>query len=223
MKFINQQIINKEERDKELDNFREIISDFNVSEKKEDIITTKGNIQFQITTSDNQKNNTNKNTSTIDLGDCEKILKEVYDIDKSLPLIIFKIDYFSPDSLIPIIGYEIYHPLNKSKLDLKYCEDILIKLNIPVNIDESKLFKYDPNSEFYNDNCFSYTTENGTDIILNDRKQEFSDNNLSLCENNCNYNGYNKDSKQSSCDCEVKNKIDSITSISNSLLICIII
>ena len=121
---------------------------------------------YQLTTSDNQKNNSNKNISTVDLGDCEKILKEKYEIDPSLPLIIFKIDYFSPDTLIPIIGYEIYHPLNKTKLDLTYCEDILIKLNIPVKIDENKLFKYDPNSEFYTDNCFPYTSENGTDIIL---------------------------------------------------------
>ena len=46
-----------------------------------------------MTTSDNQKNNSNKNISTIDLGDCEDKLKTVYGIDQSLPLIIFKIDY----------------------------------------------------------------------------------------------------------------------------------
>ena len=131
-----------------------------------------------MTTSDNQKNNINQNISTIDLGYCEKKLKNIYKIDQSIPLIIFKIDYFSPDSLIPIIRYEIYHPFNKTKLDLKYCKDILIKLNIPVNIDQKNLFKYDPNSEFYNDNCFTYTTEDGIDIILNDRKQEYSDKRL---------------------------------------------
>ena len=207
--------IMKDERDEEIENFRGMISDFNVSDNKEDIISTKGNVQFQMTTSDNQKNNSNKNMSTVDLGDCENELKRVYDIDKSLPLIIFKIDYFSPDSLIPIIGYEIYHPINKTKLDLKYCQDILIKLNIPVSIDEDNLFKYDPNSEFYNDNCFSYTTENGTDIILNDRKQEFSDNKFSLCENNCNYTGYDEGSKQSSCDCNIKNKMDTISELLN--------
>ena len=166
-----------------------------------------------MTTTENQKNNSNKNVSTIDLGDCEQKLKRAYDIDQSLPLIIFKIDYFSPDSLIPIIGYEIYHPITKEKLDLSHCKDILIKLNIPVNIDESKLYKYDPNSEFYTDNCFSYTSENGTDLILNDRKQEYSNNNLALCEGNCNYTGYDKDNKQSSCNCNVKNKMDLISEI----------
>ena len=103
--------------------------------------------------------------------------------------------------------------MSKTKLDLKYCEEILIKLNIPVSIDETKLFKYDPNSGFYTDNCFPYTTENGTDIILNDRKQEFVDNNLSLCEYNCNYTGYDEDIKKSSCDCFIKNKMELISDI----------
>ena len=209
-KYINE---SKDERDEYIENYRNFISDFNISENKEDKVEIKGDVIFQITTSDNQKNSSNKNVSTLDLGDCEKKLKDIYGIPQSMPLLIFKIDYFSPDTLIPIIGYEIYHPLNKTKLDLIYCEDILIKLNIPVSIDESKLFKYDPNSEFYNDNCFSYTTEEGTDIILNDRRQEFSTNNLSLCESNCNYTGYNENNKQSSCDCNVKNKMDLISEI----------
>ena len=202
----------EDERDIQIEKFREKIFDFNVSDDKE-IVETIGNVQYQMTTSEFQKNNTNKNISTINLGDCETKLKKEYKIEPSLPLIIFKIDYFSPDTSIPIIGYEIYHPITKDKLNLTICEDILIQLNIPVNIDENNLFKYDPNSDFYNDNCFTYTTENGTDIILNDRKQEFTDNNLSLCEKNCNYTGYNEQNKQSSCDCNIKNKMDLISEI----------
>ena len=201
----------EDERDKELARFRQSISDFDINSNQQDIINKTDNVQYQITTSN--KNNTNKNMSSIDLGDCEEKLKSVYDIDRSLPLIIFKIYYFSPDSLIPIIGYEIYHPITKEKLNLSHCEDILIKLNIPVNIDENNLFKYDPNSEFYKDNCFSYTTVNGTDIILTDRKQEFSENNLFLCENNCNYEGYDEENKQSTCNCNIKNKMDTISEI----------
>ena len=56
-----------------------------------------------MTTSYNQKNNTNKNISTLDLGDCERKLKNIYGIDPSLPLIIFKIDYYSSDTIIPIV------------------------------------------------------------------------------------------------------------------------
>ena len=185
----------------------------NASENKEDFVKKEDDVIYQITTSENQKNNSKNNISTLDLGDCEDTLRSIYNISKIYPLIILKIDYYSPDPLIPIIGYEIYHPLNKSKLDLKYCEEILIKLNIPVSIDENKLFKYDPNSDYYTDNCFSHTTENGTAIILNDRKKEFSDNKLSLCENNCYYIGYNINTKKSSCNCNVKNKLDLISEI----------
>ena len=68
--------------DEEIQKFKEIISDFNISNKNtSDIITKKENIQYQMTTTENQKNNTNKNISTLDLGDCETKLKTVYNID----------------------------------------------------------------------------------------------------------------------------------------------
>ena len=211
---INEEI---KKKDEEIVNFKEdIMKNENVLDnvtKGEDFIKEQEDMIFQVTTSENQKNNSNKNISSIDLKDCEDKLKEVYKISNSTPLIILKIDYYSKDTNIPIVGYEIYHPTNKSKLDLNYCKDILIKLNIPVNIDESNLFKYDPSSEYYTDNCYSYTTDDGTDIILSDRKKEFGKNNMSLCENNCNYTGYNSENKQSSCDCQVKNKIDLVSEI----------
>ena len=201
----------------EIEKYREMINDYNASENKDIVKKDKNkNIQYQLTTSENQKNSTNNNVSTIDLGTCEEKLKTEYNIDPSLPLIIFKIDYFPQDSLIPVIGYEIYHPITKEKLNLSLCEDVFMKLNIPINIDENNLFKYDPNSEFYQDNCFSYTTENGTDIILKDRKKNFTDNKLSICENDCTFVEYNQEEKQSSCDCKIKNKDNSISGILES-------
>ena len=112
--------------------------------------------------------------------------------------------------------YEIYNPITKEQLNLSYCEEILIKLNIPVNIDKSKLFKYNPNSEYYTDSCSSYTTDDGTDILINDRKKEYETNHLSLCENNCKYIEYNEVNKESVCDCGVKNKMENISDIANN-------
>ena len=79
-----------------------------------------------------------------------------------------------------------YHPLNYSKLDLSSCDNN-INLNIPVQIDENKIYQYDPNSDYYDDECSSYTSDNGTDILLYDRKKEYNEQNLSLCEANCRY------------------------------------
>ena len=99
----------------------------NIIKGNDDYIQQEDDITYQITTSDNQKNNSNSNISSIHLGECENTLRQKYDINETLPLIILKIDVKYPGALIPIIGYEVYHPINKTKLDLSDCEDI--KLN----------------------------------------------------------------------------------------------
>ena len=79
----------------------------NITENKEDFIEKVDDMVYQITTSENQKMISNLNISSVNLGECENILKRVYNINESLPLIIFKVDYYLEDILIPIIGYEI--------------------------------------------------------------------------------------------------------------------
>ena len=180
-----------------------------------DLLVKEDDIIYQLTTSKNQNNNENKNISSIFLGECEDKLKSEYDIDKNQTLLIFKIDYFKPDSLIPIIGYEIYHPVTKEKLNLKYCEKIFMNYSIPVIIDEENLFKYDPNNEYYKSECIPYTTEVGTDLIINDRQDEYNNNNLSICENNCTFKNYDTDNKKSICECEIQSKDLKISEIAN--------
>ena len=46
--------------------------------------------------------------------------------------------------------------------------------------------------------------QSGTDILLNDRQNEFNNNNMSLCEKNCKYAEYNNDNKKAICRCGVK-------------------
>ena len=183
---------------------------------KKDILVSDKDTIYQITTTTNQNNNKYNNMSSILLGEeCENILKIKYNINKNLPLIILKIDYFKKGSLIPIVGYEVFNPENMSKLDLSYCEDKQININIPVSIDENNLFKYDPKNEYYIDECIPYTTEEGTDILLNDRHYEYNDNNLSLCENNCIFKGYETDSKNSKCECNIKKQQIVISEVIN--------
>ena len=201
-------------------NIENIITDSlieNIIKQKKDLIIKddENNVIYQITTTENQNNTNTNNISRIILGECEGILKDVYNIDENETLIIFKIDYFKPDSLIPIIGYEIFHPKNKSKLDLNYCKNGHINLNIPVNIDEGNLIKYDPKSEYYTDDCYPYTTENGTDILINDRHIEYNDNNMSLCEKNCDFIGYENNIKEAKCECSIKSKQIVISEIMN--------
>ena len=181
--------------------------------EKQDLLAVDNDLIYQITTTENQKSNEYTNISTINLGECEKTLRDIYKIKDDLSLIILKVDYYMDGLLIPVIGYEVYHPENKSQLDLNYCKDDTIKLNIPVSINEEKEYKHDPKSDYYNDECSAYTTDNGTDILLNDRQNEYITNNYSLCEENCTYSGYEKNTKKAVCECETKPKIMYISEI----------
>ena len=209
---LEEEIINRIKED--IENKKINLTDLVEGERK-DLILKNSNTIYQITSTENQKENEYKDISTIQLGQCENILKEIYKIDPSQPLIIFKTDYFVPGIQIPVIGYDIFHPVNKSKLDLEYCKKSIINFNIPVSIDEDQLFKYDPRSEYYTDECYSYTTDNGTDILLNDRHEEYNNDNLSLCENNCTFLGYDKETKKVECNCEIKSKEYTLPDINN--------
>ena len=216
----NKENKNKEQILKEEDNFvKNIKNEFlngnmdsllsNITEGEVLSVKTE-NALYQFTTT----NNKNNKYSIINLGECENILKNHYNISINESLLIFKIDVYIPGHLTPIIEYEVYNSKTKQKLDLNYCRGINIKLLIPVNnIDEDNLFKYNSTSEFCNDICFPYTTKNGTDISLNDRKEECNNNSLSLCENNCEYEGYDPEAKSALCNCKLKIQIALISEI----------
>ena len=49
---------------------------------------------------------------------------------------------------------------------------------------------YNKKSGYFNDICYTYTSDDGTDISLLDRQQEYTNKNLSLCEENCEFIKY---------------------------------
>ena len=178
------------------------------------------NIVFQISTIKEQQNSNNNNISSIDFEECEKKIKEKYEIDENDDLIIFKTDMHSDNSSAIYVQYEIYNPKNLNPIPLDVCEDVTISINIPVLLDEGteslymRLSKsgynlFDSNDSFYNDICKTYTTENGTDITLADRKSLIYDNNkdVYLCQEGCSFTSYNETTKKSKCNCDVQKNI----------------
>ena len=85
---------------------------------------------------------------------------------------IFKNDIYQEGRLTPKVNYEIYDMKDKNKLELDACKNIKIEILLPCIIEDNNTFKYNISSEYYNDICYSYTTEDGTDIILSDRRNE---------------------------------------------------
>jgi len=184
-----------------------------VIKENKDLLFKENKIIYQLSSTYNQNNNEYNNISTIDLAECETRLREYYNIDDDVDLIIFKTDIFEDGLLIPIIEYKVYNYKTKEKLNLNICNDIKININIPVNIDENNLFKYNSSNEYYNDICYPYTTENKTDIILKDRRDEYTKNNMSLCETNCKYTNYDYNTKKVTCECFIKIKFPLLSEI----------
>ena len=190
----------------------DLINDI-LNEENEDLLLEEYNTVFQITTPENQKNNEYNNLSTVLLGDCEDKLKEKYNIPKNLSLIILKVDSFFRDFNIPIVEYEVFNPITKEVLNLNLCESIEVLIPVSIPLDENNILLYNPKSEYFNDKCNPYTTENYTDITLNDRKNKYNKNNMGLCENNCEFSEYNNNTKKVSCNCKPKNTFKKIFDI----------
>ena len=168
---------------------------------------------YQISTLSSQMNIENNNLSSIDFGECENILRKQYHIDNNKELIILKIENYIDGYSIPILDYAIFTEDGKIRLDLDYCKDLSIIYNIPVSINENEIYKYDPESDYYNNICKPFSTDNKTDITIYDRKNEYNDNNMSLCEINCTYKGYDSIKKKVECECPIKSNFLFLTDI----------
>ena len=145
----------------------------------------------------------NDEIASIYLGNCEDELRADYNIDPFEELIIFKVGYIIQETKTQIIEYTIFTP-DGVELYLDTCEYIPIYHEIPIFLKEEDLDKYNPYSQFYNDVCIQYTSEYKTDMTKYDRRNEFNERNMALCENNCEFINYNEVDKKVICNCKVK-------------------
>ena len=199
------------------DKKNELIKNYKImnSSELEILIEGKNDILLALTTTNNQKNDEIKNKSTINLGECEYKLKDKYNISYNDSLYIIKLDVKLQEMKIPKIEYEVYYPLNNEELNilnLSICKDSKIDVSIPIIV-EDNLEKNNPKSEYYNNICSKTTSGSGTDISLTDRKNNFIDNNMALCEEDCDFIDYNNSTKKAKCSCYVKIKLPLIEEI----------
>ena len=202
-------------QDKILDNIEKgFTSDnYNTSglESGKDDVIQDNKMTITLTTTDNQKNSENNNMTTIDLGECEAILRKEYKLSSEQKLYMKKIDVKQEGMKIPKTEYDVYCKLNGTnlvKLNLSYCSNTKIDLSVPVVITEN-LDVLNTSSGYYNDICYTTTSETGTDIPLNDRKNEFVQNNKTVCQENCDFTDYDYDIKKAKCSCKVKESSNS--------------
>ena len=201
---LNETIINNKlefERVKEY-----LLTNFNERENKLEIPL--GNIIISLKTLNQEKNNTFKNKTSIDLGLCETLIKSLNNISENNILYLLKIEVAEEGMKIPKIEYELYNLIfnnnTLNKLDLSPCKNMKIDISIPVKIGNYKIDKYNISSDYYNNICSKETSEYGTDISLNDRKNKFINDNMTLCEEDCDLVDYNYTTEKANCSCLVK-------------------
>ena len=171
----------------------------------DDYIVKGEKMTITITSTKNQESHIYDNVTTIDLSNCATVLKDEYNISKNDSLYILMVDKL--EDYIHKIEYEVYYNFslnNLTKLNLTSCNGIRINILFPKDIPKNEIDKYNKSSRFYNDICYTLTSESGTDISLNDRKNDYKLNNLSICEEDCDFSYYNEKSKKAVCSCFTK-------------------
>ena len=179
------------------------------------LIIESKNVIFQVSTLEEQKMN-GANISSIELGECEQVLKKKENLNDSDELIIFKIDIKNIDLSLTYVQYEIYNPNTKKLISLDICQDNNIIIKSPVYFDEElqSLYEslnnsdynlFDLNNSFYSDICSTYTSTNGTDVCMSDRKNIYDNyKNISVCQTGCNFIYYDSTTKKAECECTVQ-------------------
>ena len=114
--------------------YEELENILNNNYTNENIILLTKNVIFQLSTLDEQKEQTLENIliSNVDIGECEKLIRIQENLKEEDELIILKTDIKSIKYKTTYVQYEIYTP-NKTKVDLKVCQNTSIYINIPIN------------------------------------------------------------------------------------------
>ena len=204
-----------EERAECYNQFKE--DNINQDYKGENLIVQTKDTIFQLSTINDQKDDSNPDISSIELDECEAILKVKYNIPLNDQLIIIKTDIKNDYYISTYVQYEIFHPYTLEKLDMAFCNEVKIIVNSPTNLNEQTISLYnslnnsgynlfDINDPFYNDVCTTYTSENKTDVNIKDRQNEIFSNygNITLCQSGCTFISYNDKTKKVKCNCNVQ-------------------
>ena len=182
---------------------------FNTSkiDSGEDFALKDDKMIITITTTENLKNNReNNNMTLIDLGECETELRKFYNISNDKLLYLKKIDVIQEGMNIPKVEFDVFCKLNGTnliKLNKTVCEKIKVNIEVPVIILDN-IDKLNTSSGYFNDICYIATSDDGTDMTLDDRKKKFINNKETVCQDDCDFTEYDNKLKKAKCSCKIK-------------------
>ena len=151
----------------------------------------------------------------IDFGKCGERLKSDYGIGKNESFYLIKFYSKQIGMRVDAVDYEVWYPvngINMTKLDLKKCEGLKIEIINYINL-TGDINEYKPKSDYYNDVCSIKDSNDTVDISIPDRRENFVDNNMSVCEPTCDFISYNAEDQKAVCSCDVKTVIPLLNNI----------
>ena len=169
----------------------------------------------------------NTQVSAIDLSQCQQILKEKYGLKQEEDLLLLKGDFLQQLSELYLsnqVEYQLFSTSIGAFLPLSPCKEQGSKVTVTNPFNSSNLFgsyqfktasvadngynAFDTNSPFYNDICTPFTNENGNDVLIDERRTDYFNENYNLCEKGCKFIGYNETIKMYTCECQIKGGIN---------------
>ena len=154
----------------------QMLSEYSNRGDKIQVINGKDNVIYQITKNKNEldllKNEEfpdNYTLSIIDLGECESILKDEYNLKENDSLIIIKQEKLSDKSYDKGVQFDVYEPYNMTKLNLSLSSSTSINMYVKLGLSsETETLKeelqklgynmFDINNRFYTDLCNPFKT-----------------------------------------------------------------
>ena len=166
---------------------------------------------FTFTALKNQKDKIEANMPAIDLGECEALLRNESHLPMDEELYIKKIDIIQEGMEKKKVLYDVYHKRSDrklEKLDLTICNNSKISIYIPIN-KTGDVNKYNINSGYYHDICYTTTSEDGTDLTLKERQDIYIKDTKKLCPENCEFSGYSQ-TGSAICSCDFSETSSSV-------------
>ena len=163
-------------------------------------------VRIILRTLNKTKKYTDYGYTNLDLRECEDILRNNNNISKGEILYLKQIEIKQDGLKIKKIQYDIYSRLSKThltKLNLAVCGNIKLTLSVRINISEN-LDILNLSSGYYNDVCYTTTSDTGTDIVIKDRQSDFKEGKKIICQEDCDFSSYDFNTREASCSCFAK-------------------
>ena len=138
-------------------------------------------------------------------------------------ILLMKVDIKRSDTQSTQVEYQFYDPNNiEEKVNLMSLiskrrldnDDLKLDIDLPVDwteeqieniqyLDSQNVNAFNSSEDFYIDNCNQFTSSNGDDVFIQERKKNYYPD-IPLCEKDCTFVKFNSDTQKVTCNCNYK-------------------